>query len=70
MLKVHYIPALHARCHIIFLDLFLSLEGPKQDPEVEEKDLCRSSFKLEEIVVRKYNEMMLRPECMHLNEVV
>ena len=49
--------------HRIFLDPILSIQNPKQDPELEEMYICRISSQ-RRTVIRKYDEMVLWLECL------
>ena len=54
---------LNSRHHVIFLDPILPIQYPKQDPELEEMYICRISNQ-RRTVIRKYDEMVLRLECL------
>ena len=54
---------LNSRHHGIFLDPILPIQNPKQDPELEEMYICRISNQ-RRTVIRKYDEMVLRLECL------
>ena len=54
---------LNSRHHVIFLDPILPIQNPKQDPELEEMYICRISNQ-RRTVIRKYDEMVLRLECL------